>query len=242
MADWTTPVLADLYSSILSTLKARDVDALTMLVSAPSNPPTGAMKYVRASNKFQEWDGAAFQDKILALAGGGTGGATASAARTSLGLGTMSTQDSSAVNISGGTLAGSGAGITSLAAGNITTGTVSTARLGSGTPSASTFLRGDSTWAIVVIDIPYGADQSADFTAAVNTAYNLTGSHTVALPTVVGNGNKIIILVMKGTGSWTIDPAGTETILGATTLTFDFGQYSSLTLKADANGGKWDVL
>mgnify|MGYP003152978093 CR=1 FL=1 len=41
----------------------------------------------------------------------------------------------------------SGASLTTLTAGNISSGTVPTARLGSGTASASTFLRGDQTYA-----------------------------------------------------------------------------------------------
>jgi hypothetical protein len=41
-----------------------------------------------------------------------------------------------------------GSALTALAAGNIATGTVPTARLGSGTASSSTFLRGDSTYAV----------------------------------------------------------------------------------------------
>ena len=45
------------------------------------------------------------------------------------------------------TLTGNGAGVTALAAGNIATGTVPTARLGSGTANNSVFLRGDGTWA-----------------------------------------------------------------------------------------------
>lgn len=40
----------------------------------------------------------------------------------------------------------SGASLTTLAAGNISSGTVATARLGSGTASSSTFLRGDGAW------------------------------------------------------------------------------------------------
>jgi phage FluMu protein gp41 len=40
----------------------------------------------------------------------------------------------------------SGANLTTLAAGNISSGTVATARLGSGTASSATFLRGDGAW------------------------------------------------------------------------------------------------
>lgn len=242
MADWSLPTLTTLYTLVLDYLKTRDEDAISLCLNEPSNKFIGTIRYVRASNKFQEWDGSVWNDKVLAIAGGGTGGATAGTARTSLGLGDMSTQTSSAINITGGTIIANGAGITSLSAANIATGTVPTARLGSGAASSATYLRGDSTWTALVLDIPYAADQSADFTAAVNTFYNVTGSHTVSLPTVVGNGGKVIGLVMKGTGSWVIDPNGAETILGAATYTFDWNQYSCIVLKADANNSKWDVI
>jgi len=47
------------------------------------------------------------------------------------------------------TFSGSGASLTSLNATNLGSGTVPTARLGSGTASSSTFLRGDGSWQVV---------------------------------------------------------------------------------------------
>ena len=52
-----------------------------------------------------------------------------------------------------GAFSGSGANITALNASNIASGTVPTARLGSGTASSSTFLRGDSTFQTVNTDL-----------------------------------------------------------------------------------------
>lgn len=106
MADWNEPTLITAYSTFLDTLKARDLDAMQMGLNAITNPAAGMMRYVRASNKFQEYDGAVWQDKVLSIAGGGTSGATAAAAKTALGIGTMGSQDASAVVITGGTLAG----------------------------------------------------------------------------------------------------------------------------------------
>ena len=51
------------------------------------------------------------------------------------------------------TFSGSGASLTNLNASNIASGTVPTARLGSGTASSSTFLRGDSTFQTVNTDL-----------------------------------------------------------------------------------------
>ncbi len=48
------------------------------------------------------------------------------------------------------TFSGSGASLTSLNASNISTGTVGTARLASGTANNTTFLRGDGTWSVGV--------------------------------------------------------------------------------------------
>ena len=97
MADWDVPALTDTYANFLSYLKLRDVDA-ACLKEGTSNTPTGYIQWVVASNKFQRWNGSAWVDLVLAVAGGGTAGTTA--------LGTMAFQESNAVAISAGTIEG----------------------------------------------------------------------------------------------------------------------------------------
>ena len=242
MADWNTPTLATAYATWHTDILARDVDAITMQIAAITNPPTGAFRYVRASDKFQEWNGSAYVDKILAIAGGGTGSSSAGAARTALGLGDMATQSSSAVSISGGTIAGSGSGITNLNAANLASGTVPTARLGSGSATSASFLRGDQSWAVVSTYISPSAVQSANFTAVGESYYPLTGSHLVSLPATSPNHGKRVILDNRSTGAWIVNAAGGDTILGASSWLFDYGQYSTVTLTADANTGTWSIL
>ena len=81
------------------------------------------------------------------------------------------------------THASGGSDAISIAASQITSGTIATARLASGTASSSTYLRGDQTWATV--------------TAGVSSVNGATGDVTVqktitsgtALPTGGSNGD-----------------------------------------------------
>ena len=91
MANWNNPTGSSAYADFLLWMKALATDAATFFVSSPTNTPRGAMRYERSLKKFQEWDGAAWVDKIISIEGGGTNAITASAARTSLGLGGLAT-------------------------------------------------------------------------------------------------------------------------------------------------------
>jgi hypothetical protein len=103
--DWNTPGLSTAYATVLSALKDRDFDAVSHFYTAlPTNPQTGMLAYIRATDKWQQYNGAAWVDRALSIAGGGTGGNTASDARTNLGLGTIATQAANGVAITGGTV------------------------------------------------------------------------------------------------------------------------------------------
>ena len=97
MANWNDPSLTSTYANFLSDMKARDVDAASM-ADSPTNPPTGYIRWNTSLLKFQKWNGATWDDLVVAAAGGGTGGTTA--------LGTMAYQNANGVAITGGTLSG----------------------------------------------------------------------------------------------------------------------------------------
>lgn len=86
MADWTNLSVADDKNQLLTRINNRDIDALTLLSGSFSNLPRNAIRWNRSSNKLQTWTGTAWEDLILSIAGGGTGGGTGANAKRSLNI------------------------------------------------------------------------------------------------------------------------------------------------------------
>ncbi|HEY3324974.1 MAG TPA: tail fiber domain-containing protein [Planctomycetota bacterium] len=103
-----------------------------------------------------------------------------------VGIGTASpaaTLDvSGSVNFSG-SITGNGAGLTTLNASNLRSGTVPTAQLGSGTASSSTYLRGDSTWASLPASLIGTTQIATPFLTVLGStgANSATGVHNTAM-------------------------------------------------------------
>jgi len=112
-ANWNNPVLTSLYTDVLADLKARDVDAITFNSVVGTNLPVGAKRWNAPTNTFQSWDGAAWNNLILSIAGGGTGASSGTP------LGTMAFQNANAVAITGGTMSGVALNADALLSGNM---------------------------------------------------------------------------------------------------------------------------
>jgi hypothetical protein len=82
--------------------------------------------------------------------------------------------------ITGASFTGSGTALSAINASNLSSGTVATARLGSGTANSSTFLRGDQTYATVTSGITLTDDTSTNATRYILLTANTSGSISTA--------------------------------------------------------------
>jgi len=122
------------------------------------------------------------------------------------------------------------------------TGTIATARLGSGAADATKFLQGDSSWQTTPC-LPTVTAKSTTYTAALCDFVEGTGTFTVTLPaasTAIAGKKNIIDVKNVSTGVITVARAGSDTIDGATSYTLSV-QNQSITLIANASGTGWDI-
>jgi hypothetical protein len=138
---------------------------------------------------------------------------------------------------------GTGSNVTSLNASNISSGTVATARLGSGSPSSSNFLRGDGSW-----QTPAGAPSPLHGKQVFTSSgtFNVPTGVTSVLVTVIGAGGNggngsssngggggaggyivdYVSVTSGGTATVTVGTNGgsrTSSFAGATTITASGG-------------------
>jgi len=253
MADWSLPTVNSDYDDFVDEVKARDVDAIT-LAESPTTPPTNAIRYNRSLNKFQEWNGATWNDKVIDIAGGGTGGASASAARTALGIGTMGTQDNSSVNITGGTIAG-----VTMDASVLNTGTVALARGGTGASlalgangtvmmsngSAVVFASGANIANLSASNLTSGTVPDARLSSNVvvlSGAQTITGNKTFSGTTAFAAISATTITASSSISCTSITGTGSAGFAGTVTgsgITISGGTliWSSATLTTTANSG-----
>jgi hypothetical protein len=143
-------------------------------------------------------------------------------------------------------ISGNGVALTAINASNIASGTVATARLGTGTANASTFLRGDSTYAVVSsgTTIPAGTVMIFGQTAAPTGFTKLTDQDNAGLRVVSGTastGGSVNFTTAFASQTPSISITGISGSAGNTTLSTPQIPSHTHTVSTDFKGPGYQV-
>jgi len=130
----------------------------------------------------------------------------------------------------GGSFSGPGSSLTALNASALSSGTVATARLGSGTANSSTFLRGDNTWASVASSTNQfwvaASPPNEKYTNLFGDIMEISGAYRVlTVGTNVGNNVQISDGISSFPNGMWIDAGAQEYFVGKISVGTERGQF-----------------
>ena len=204
MANWNLPTVDSNYITFVDEVKNRDTDAALMFDGTGTNLPNLTIRWNQSNNRFERLEGGTWQGRTIGITGGGTGATTAAGARSNLNLGSMATQNSNAVGVTGGSITGVSFSGTGTLSGNASTAsTWQTARtLQIGATGKSVNGSANVTWSAAEI----GTSSNTGNTVVTRNASGNFSAGTITA-TFSGNGSAVTALNASNLTSGTVNAA-----------------------------------